>query len=72
MFWKEFYKITKELDRNKYHICCEVHQDMIGCDWYIFRKDMSFEDYWSSDNKPILTSKLNTEQELIDFCEKEL
>lgn len=71
MFWKDFFEITKKIDRNKYHICCEVHQDMTECEWSIYRKDMSLEEYWSPENKAILTSKLNTEQELIDFCKKE-
>lgn len=70
MFWKDFFEITKKLDRNKYHIYCGIY-NITECEWSIYRKDMSSEEYFSPENKAILTSKLNTEQELIDFCKKE-
>lgn len=63
-----FFEITRNLNRDKFHTCCEMKLDGINCDWYIFRKDMSWEEYWSEDNKPILTSIMDTEQDLIEFC----
>ena len=68
MTYKRFYEITKNLDRNKYHTCFSFKQGRNCGDWVIFRKDMSWEEYWSEDNKPILDSKYKTEEDLINFC----
>lgn len=70
MTYNEFYKIIKNLDRNKYHTCCSVKTDLINCEWVIFRKDMPFDEYWSSNNKPVLDSKINNKKDLIDFVNK--
>ena len=67
MEFKEYYKLTKKLNRNKYHDCCSINQDMKTCEWVIYRKDMPWEEYISNQNKPILNSKINTKQDLIDF-----
>lgn len=69
MTYKEFLKLVDKLDRNKYHICCEI-KDMETCHWVIFRKDMSFEEYWSENNKAILDSNVNSDDELIEFVNK--
>lgn len=69
MNYKEFMSITKTLDRNKYHTCCSLLPDMETCEWVIFRKNMPLDEYWSSENKPILDSKVNSKEELIEFCE---
>ena len=66
MNYKEFFKITDKLDRNKFHTCCEIVDTNI-CNWVIFRKDMPYEEYWSANNRPVLNSKVNTKQDLIDF-----
>lgn len=67
MTYKEFFKVTKNLDRNKYHTCCSVKDDFENCEWVIYRKDMSWEEYWSSNNKAILDSKINTDEDLMNF-----
>lgn len=69
MTYKEFFKVTKNLDRNKYHTCCSVKDDFENCEWVIYRKDMSWEEYWSSNNKAILDSKINTDEDLMNFIE---
>ena len=69
MTYKEFFKVTKNLDRNKYHTCCSVEKNLVDCEWVIYRKDMLFDEYWSSDNKPVLDSKVNSKEDLIKFCE---
>lgn len=68
MRYKEFFKITCNLDRNKYHTCCSIKEDMENCDWVIYRKDMSFEEYFSPKNKPLLNSKTHTKKDLMEFC----
>lgn len=68
MKYKEFLKITDNLDRDKYHTCCSIKEDMTNCDWVIYRKDMSFEEYFSPENKPLISSHTNTKEDLIEFC----
>lgn len=68
MKYKEFLKITDNLDRNKYHTCCSIKEDMENCDWVIYRKDMSVEEYFSPKNKPLISSKTHTKEDLIEFC----
>ena len=70
MTYKEFYRITKNLDRNKYHTNCSINSDLKTCEWVILRKDMPWEEYWSDKNKAILNSKINTKEDLINFCKK--
>lgn len=68
--YREFMKITENVDRNKYHICCSIKEDLWHCEWTIFRKDMSFEEYWSENNRPILSSKTNSIEDLVKFCKE--
>lgn len=68
MKYKEFLKITDNLDRNKYHTCCSIKEDMENCDWVIYRKDMSVEEYFSPKNKPLISSNTHTKEDLIEFC----
>lgn len=70
MKYKEFLKITDNLDRNKYHTCCSIKEDMENCDWVIYRKDMSMEEYFSPENKPLLSSETHTKEDLIEFCRR--
>lgn len=72
MKYKEFFKITDNLDRNKYHTCCSIKEDMENCDWVIYRKDISFEEYFSPENRPLISSKTHTKEDLIEFCKKVL
>lgn len=67
---REFMKITENVDRNKYHICCSITSDLCHCEWTIFRKDMPLEEYWSENNRPILSSKTNSFEDLVKFCEE--
>ena len=60
---KEFEKIVKKLDHKKYHICRKIKFNSDGVmyvdSWDIFRKDMSLEEYYSPENKPVLCSLVN-------------
>lgn len=56
----EFEKEVKKLDRNKYHICrtlgFENNMPTI-VEWEIFRKDMPEAEYFSDNNRAVLSSK---------------
>lgn len=72
---KEFEEIIRTLDTNKYHVYRSIvfdkyTNDKYVVDWGIFDKDMPSEQYFSSDNKPILNSKNNTLDELINFVKE--
>lgn len=71
MNYKTFMKLVEDLDKDKYHTCCDITDFNGDCHWVIFRKDMSWEEYWSSNNRPILDSKINTDEDLIKFVAKE-
>lgn len=65
-----FEKIIKNLNRDKFHICITFNEcEFDKIDWVIYRKDMSLEEYFSPENKPILDSKNNTECDLIKFIQ---
>lgn len=71
MNYKEFFKLVDKLDRNKYHICCEIINTN-DCRWVIFDKNMPPEEYWSANNKPLLDSRYNTIEDLIDFINRSI
>lgn len=61
---KNEFKIRKLLDYKKYHLCTGSHGE-----WKLFAmKDTPF--YLSEKNEPILSSKENTEEELLKFAKK--
>lgn len=66
-----FEKIIKDLDRNKYHVCRELDEDGYIKNWYIFRKDMPIDKYFSAENTPLLTSEENDIFDLINFVKEE-
>lgn len=59
----DFYKfetLVKKLDKNKYHISRTVKFNENGpfiSEWDIFRKNMSTEEYFSSKNLAVLSSR---------------
>lgn len=69
--WQLFEKIIHDLDRKKYHISRELDENGYIKSWTIFRQDMSIEEYFSPENKPLLTSKENDILDLINFVAKE-
>lgn len=52
-----FQSIIKLLNREKYHVCRELDVDGNIKEWSIYRKDMDMEEYFSDENKAILTSE---------------
>lgn len=70
---KMFQKMINKLNRDKFHICISLndYKDLTNFDWIIFRKDMPLEEYFSPENKPVLDSKNNTIEELLEFLKSE-
>ena len=54
----EVEEIMNILDKNYFHICIEIANNNIK--WEVFFKNMKEEDYFSNNNKPILSSDRNT------------
>lgn len=52
-----FHNIIKPINRDKFHIYRELNNQGNIAKWSIYRKDMSIEDYFSEENKAILTEK---------------
>ena len=69
--YKLFEKIIKNLDRKKYHICREIDANGYIEDWSIFRKDMSIDEYFSAENKPLLSSEKNNILDLKNFVKEQ-
>ena len=69
--WQLFEKIIHDLDKKKYHVGRELDENGYIKSWIIFRQDMSIEEYFSPENKPLLTSKENDILDLINFVAKE-
>ena len=57
MPYELFQDIIRPLNRDKFHICRELNNQGNISKWSIYRKDMSIEDYFSEENKAILTEK---------------
>lgn len=52
---KELHSI---LDNNYFHVCTSVQENKV--EWSIYYKNLSEKEYYSDNNKPLLTSKDNT------------
>ena len=52
-----FHNIIKPINRDKFHTYRELNNQGNIAKWSIYRKDMSIEDYFSEENKAILTEK---------------
>ena len=55
--YKLFHNIIKPVNRDNFHICRELNNQGNISKWSIYKKDMSTEDYFSEENKAILTEK---------------
>ena len=63
---KDFEKVSKRIDKEKYHLCIHIRHARTGSADYInfyvdgyslYSKDMCWEDYISDKNKAILSSR---------------
>lgn len=69
--YKLFNKMIEDLDRKKYHFGVSLDAKGYVYSWAIYRKDMSAEEYFSEDNKPLLTSEENNILDLMNFIKEQ-
>lgn len=69
--YKTFYNLVKDLDRKKFHLGVSLDEKGYVHFWAIYRKDMSVEEYFSAENKPLLTSKENDIFDLLNFIKEQ-
>lgn len=69
--WQLFERIINDLNKKKYHICRELDENGYIKSWIIFKQDMPLEEYFSPDNKAILSSKYNDIFDLINFVKEQ-
>ena len=69
----DFYKfenVVKKINKNKYHISRSIRFDKNGnpyiSEWYIYRKDMSINEYFDPKNLAVLSSRNNNTIEDIE------
>lgn len=73
---KKFEETIKKIDKKKYHVGRSIafYEDGTPyiCEWDIFRKDMSIEEYFDPSNLAILSSKKgNTIEDIEEFIRNE-
>ena len=68
--YRLFEKIIQDLDTKKYHVCRELDESGYIVSWIIFRQDMPIEEYFSPNNKPLLSSEKNDIFDLIKFVKE--
>lgn len=56
---KQINKLHNILDKNYFHVCVSLTEEN-NVEWTVFYNNLDEEDYISSKNKPLLTSKRNT------------
>lgn len=74
MDFKEFEKLVKKIDKNKYHVSRTLQFSETGAyisEWAIFRKDMSLEEYFCEENLAVLSSANgNTLEDIENFIKE--
>lgn len=69
--YKAFYNLVKDLDNKKFHFGACLDENGYVKNWSIYRKNMSIEEYFSEDNKPLLTSEENNILDLMNFIKEQ-
>lgn len=69
--YKLFYRMIEDLDKKKYHIGTELDENGYIKSWSIYNKDMPTEQYFSAENKPLLTSTKNDIFDLLNFIKEQ-
>lgn len=69
--YKEFYDLVKDLDRKKFHFGACLDENGYVKNWSIYRKDMSVEEYYSAENKAVLSSEQNNIDDVINFIKEQ-
>lgn len=66
-----FNRMIEDLNRKKYHIGTELDENGYIKSWSIYNKDMPTEQYFSAENKPLLTSTKNDIFDLLNFIKEQ-
>ncbi len=71
----EYQRIDRKIRKdNRYHFCVKLlgsTKEFMIMDFWLYRKDMSWGEYISKENKPILSSKLGDKfEDLKKFVEE--
>ena len=69
--YKLFHRMIEDLDKRKYHIYTELDENGYIKAWTIYNKNMSTEEYFSAENKPLLTSRENDIVDLLNFIKEQ-
>lgn len=69
--YKLFYRMTDGLNKKKFHFGVTLDPNGYIESWSIYRKDMPLEQYFSTENKPLLTSTKNDIFDLLNFIKEQ-
>ena len=69
--YKLFYRMTDGLNKKKFHFGVTLDPNGYIESWSIYRKDMPLERYFSTENKPLLTSTKNDIFDLLNFIKEQ-
>lgn len=62
-------KIQGRINKNKFHLC--VNTNLTDqCDWVLFLFNPNIDDYFSSYNMPILSSRIDSIEYLEEYLKK--
>ena len=61
-------ELNSILDSNYFHICTSIQGDKV--EWSIYYKNLSEKEYYSNENKPLLTSKENTISDIYELRDR--
>lgn len=66
---KSIKEIRTILDKDYFHTCTEVHENGV-ISWQVYYKNLPAKVYYSSKNKPLLTSEKNAESDIYKLRDK--
>lgn len=66
---EQLLKIQKEIDKTMYHLTVTL-KDELWCEWSLYFYYPDIKDYFSSNNRSILTSEVDSLTDLIDYLMK--
>lgn len=64
-----FKKIYEILDKKYFHVCVSTKENDI-VEWDIYYSNLNYDDFFSSNNKPLLSSKTNTFDDIYKLRDK--
>lgn len=61
-------ELNSILDSNYFHVCTSIQGDKV--EWSIYYKNLNEKEYYSDENKPLLTSKENTISDIYELRDR--